>query len=554
MISDAFAQDVIPSWVKNTAGWWATDAISETEFVNAIEFLVKENIIQVNVSQTSQLPDWLVNNAGWWAARIFTNSDFDFDPEYVKEKIYTSFPQCMAGRPITLGYVVSCPEVTYNSYGFRGSEFEAEKPDNTYRIFAVGGSSTFGRGVDNSETWPVYLQQIINEKITDPEFSGSVSEIEVINAGFPQAASGVEHSLIKIKLSSFDPDLIIMYDGWNDAIQGGDIEETLQNWERVCKLGKDEGFNTIIIVQSLPTTGLRVLTEQEIEYSSPNLGYLQKFQPYVDGFKELESCSKTFDFRRIFDYIQAPIFYDSGHTLGFGNKIIAENVFSVIAPSFGKTYSVIHNNLSSENNKPETGVVYAVGSDLSNRNFDNLNLQNAVFDKADLSNTSFKNTNIDGARFVFANLNNSNLLDQIDLSNINLANVDLSNTNLKGKNLSGTILTGTNLTNAILTEADLTDAVLYIATLTDANFENAILTGAVLKAANLANANFKNANLRITNFDTANLANADLSGANLRNANLTSANLEGANLQDAILDNANLSGANLNCLNHPICN
>ena len=32
--SDVYAQSV-PDWVKNTAGWWATDAISETEFVNA---------------------------------------------------------------------------------------------------------------------------------------------------------------------------------------------------------------------------------------------------------------------------------------------------------------------------------------------------------------------------------------------------------------------------------------------------------------------------------------------------------------------------------------
>ncbi|MDC0168999.1 hypothetical protein OAI77_05120 [Candidatus Nitrosopelagicus sp.] len=32
-----FAESV-PNWVKNTAGWWATDVISETEFVNAIEF------------------------------------------------------------------------------------------------------------------------------------------------------------------------------------------------------------------------------------------------------------------------------------------------------------------------------------------------------------------------------------------------------------------------------------------------------------------------------------------------------------------------------------
>ena len=37
----------VPDWVKNTAGWWATDAISETEFVNAIEFLVNVGIISI---------------------------------------------------------------------------------------------------------------------------------------------------------------------------------------------------------------------------------------------------------------------------------------------------------------------------------------------------------------------------------------------------------------------------------------------------------------------------------------------------------------------------
>ena len=61
--------------------------------------------------------------------------------------------------------------------------------------------------------------------------------------------------------------------------------------------------------------------------------YIQKSQQYVDAFKELDKvCSKTIDFRHIFDYVQEPIFYDDGHTLGFGNKIIAENVFSVISP------------------------------------------------------------------------------------------------------------------------------------------------------------------------------------------------------------------------------
>ena len=45
LIPNAFAESV-PDWVKNTAGWWAEDAISETEFVNAIEYLVKEDVIR----------------------------------------------------------------------------------------------------------------------------------------------------------------------------------------------------------------------------------------------------------------------------------------------------------------------------------------------------------------------------------------------------------------------------------------------------------------------------------------------------------------------------
>ena len=48
--------DGVPEWVKNTAGWWATDAISENEFVNAIEFLVNVGIIG------TQNPSHLKNN------------------------------------------------------------------------------------------------------------------------------------------------------------------------------------------------------------------------------------------------------------------------------------------------------------------------------------------------------------------------------------------------------------------------------------------------------------------------------------------------------------
>lgn len=48
MLSAGFMQvsaELVPEWVKNTAKWYAEGKISETEFINAIKFLVENNII-----------------------------------------------------------------------------------------------------------------------------------------------------------------------------------------------------------------------------------------------------------------------------------------------------------------------------------------------------------------------------------------------------------------------------------------------------------------------------------------------------------------------------
>jgi len=63
----------IPDWVKNTAGWWATNQIPDSAFVDGIEFLVNERIIIVSDIQKDPMtpyqgiPEWLKTNAGWWA-------------------------------------------------------------------------------------------------------------------------------------------------------------------------------------------------------------------------------------------------------------------------------------------------------------------------------------------------------------------------------------------------------------------------------------------------------------------------------------------------------
>ena len=73
--------EIIPEWVKNSAGWWADNKISDTEFISSLQFLIKNDIIKINeVKETNDkssiLPSWIKNNAGWWAVNEITDQDF----------------------------------------------------------------------------------------------------------------------------------------------------------------------------------------------------------------------------------------------------------------------------------------------------------------------------------------------------------------------------------------------------------------------------------------------------------------------------------------------
>ena len=73
-ISTTLAQDSeIPAWIKNNAGWWATDQIDDSSFLQGIQYLIKEGIMVIPPTETSGssgadgVPAWIKNNAGWWA-------------------------------------------------------------------------------------------------------------------------------------------------------------------------------------------------------------------------------------------------------------------------------------------------------------------------------------------------------------------------------------------------------------------------------------------------------------------------------------------------------
>ncbi len=97
LVPNSSAQDAqIPGWVKNVAGWWADDTVSENEFVTGIEYLINNNIIlldfvpcndetQSQYGDTKSIPDWIKNNANWWSENLIGDIDFINGLQYLIE-------------------------------------------------------------------------------------------------------------------------------------------------------------------------------------------------------------------------------------------------------------------------------------------------------------------------------------------------------------------------------------------------------------------------------------------------------------------------------------
>ena len=45
--SSAQEETQIPNWIKNVAGWWANNEITEKEFLAGIEYMINNNIISI---------------------------------------------------------------------------------------------------------------------------------------------------------------------------------------------------------------------------------------------------------------------------------------------------------------------------------------------------------------------------------------------------------------------------------------------------------------------------------------------------------------------------
>jgi len=85
-------ESTVPDWVKNTAGWWASEQIDDSAFLQGIQYLIKEEMIVVEIpteidsEATEEVPDWVKNTVGWWAEDKIHDTTFVSGIQYLISK------------------------------------------------------------------------------------------------------------------------------------------------------------------------------------------------------------------------------------------------------------------------------------------------------------------------------------------------------------------------------------------------------------------------------------------------------------------------------------
>ena len=72
---------VIPSWIKNNAGWWASNQIDDRSFVSGLQWLITNGVMHIPTTEQGAgsddvIPSWIKNNAGWWADDLIDDRNF----------------------------------------------------------------------------------------------------------------------------------------------------------------------------------------------------------------------------------------------------------------------------------------------------------------------------------------------------------------------------------------------------------------------------------------------------------------------------------------------
>ena len=197
-----------------------------------------------------------------------------------------------------LPYVPNPEHPEVNELGFHGKSFSREKAPDSYRIFCLGGSTTWNG-------YPVYLEEELRD-----DFARHGLNLEVINAG-NQCWTSLE-SLINFitRCLPLKPDAIVVYQAINDAVfafsetVAADYTHFRKRFERDPPLLWDRlpefldhsaafvGFRAVF-ERKVGTRGIKIDITKDVDQSGPRL--YQSVKPFRENVHTLVSIARARD-------------------------------------------------------------------------------------------------------------------------------------------------------------------------------------------------------------------------------------------------------------------
>ena|GEM_PF-848824 len=139
-------------------------------------------------------------------------------------RIFFGYPKCLfdnitsgffpKNSTIKLKWGIIPFTVKTNQLGLRGKAFPLNKPEGSIRIMAVGDSVTVGFYVDNEDTYPCLLEELLNERVGEGK-----RNIEVINGARGKASIDLEYLMIKELAIPLQADAVLLMFTTNDIAE-----------------------------------------------------------------------------------------------------------------------------------------------------------------------------------------------------------------------------------------------------------------------------------------------------------------------------------------------
>ena len=578
MIPNVFAQDVIPVWIKNNAGWWATDKIDDSSFLQGIQYLIKEGIMVIPSTETTksagsqEVPSWIKNNAGWWADGQIDDSSFVLGIQWlvsngiiiVEEKqvqpvaeFRVAFIGDQGHLPSSFAVLELIKDEGAQMVLHQGDLDYENDPDKWDRMITnvLGDDFPYFVSVgqhdveawDEGSIWDGYQDKLYDRLKKNPEIM-CVGDLGVKSACsynglffvlVGPGLKGTDHaSFIENQLNnngsiwsicSWAKNMNEMQLGSKTDQIGWEVYNACKNGGAIIATGHEHTYhrtktlidieNQIVDPQWPNPNDLRVKEGSTFVFVSGLGGY---------SIRDQDRC--------------LPISYPYGCNHEWASVYTSDQ-----DANFGALFCVF--NAGGQSNK-----AYCYFKNIDGEIVDEFSVTSFV--DVDITKTSPAKTELPERDSVMVDLSKTNLRGA-DLSGVNLVSVDLSGKDLTYANLSGQDLSDHDLTNTILRGTDLSNSVLPDSGLSEKDFDHAVLDGVDLSGKDLKYSTFRYGSFDNTNLENANLFLADFELVDLtkiKNKSLINANLIGAAFVHANLSGVNLAGVALGVNNFKYTN